>query len=362
MIAPQNPFGCRPFQLRRFAMETNSPIVTILLPTYNCEAHVRESIQSMLDQTFTDFELIVIDDASTDGTVACIQAFDDPRIYLIQKKTNAGYTDSLLYGIDVAKGRYIARMDADDISMTDRLEKQVHYLDAHPDVVLCGCWYQEIPTQHIAQLPVGHEEIKVALLTSNAICHPSVMYRKDFFVRHRLTYNRDFEPAEDYELWTRVIALGKISNIPEVLLHYRLHDQQVSAQRNAYQRERAALCRKNMLLYLTDAFSPEDEAVLLRILTGTRLRTVAELQQALRILHHLSSLNAAKAFYLKPAFTAFIEAEKKMLIRHFFIFHTHYNLGILRCFFRLPEGRTYLSRAETARLLVKSLIGWRTSE
>ncbi|HEV7333480.1 MAG TPA: glycosyltransferase [Flavisolibacter sp.] len=338
-------------------METNAPIVTVLLPTYNCEAYVQKSIQSILDQTFTNFELLVIDDASTDRTIQVIQEFTDPRIRLIRKQKNTGYTDSLNYGIGIAQGDYIARMDADDISIATRLERQVQFLTSNKDVVLCGCWYQEIPTNHVAKLPVSHEDILVAMLTNNSISHPSVMYRKEFFIRHQLTYNRDFESAEDYELWTRVIALGKIHNLPEVLLHYRLHEQQVSAQRNAFQAQRAALCRKRMLLYLTELPAAEEE-ILEMILSGTRMRNVPELHQAIAVLDQLAVINSSKAFYKKDAFLAFIEQEKKIVIRNFFIFHSRYNLGILQCFFRLKDGRRHLTGRETRRLIVKSLLSW----
>ncbi|HET7897217.1 MAG TPA: glycosyltransferase, partial [Flavisolibacter sp.] len=190
-------------------METNLPVVTVLLPTYNCEHYVRDSLQSILDQTFTDFELLVIDDASTDRTVEVIRELKDPRIQLIQKQKNSGYTDSLNQGIALARGRYIARMDADDISLPTRFEKQVNFLASHNDVAVCGTWYMEIPNNHIAKLPTEHEDIKVAMLENNQLCHPSVMFKKDFFLAHHLSYKREFESAEDYELWTRLIAFGK---------------------------------------------------------------------------------------------------------------------------------------------------------
>lgn len=340
-------------------MKTNFPIVTVLLPTYNCEAYVRESIQSILDQTFPDFELVIIDDASTDGTVQIIKEFDDPRICLIQKEKNTGYTDSLNHGIDIAKGVYIARMDADDISVPSRLEKQVNFLETHKDVVLCGSWYQEIPTQHIAQLPCSHEAIKVSMLSSNAICHPSVMFRKDFFIQHQLYYNRDFEPAEDYELWTRLLALGEINNLPEVLIYYRLHAQQVSEHRNAYQRKGAALSRKQLLQYLT-TIPPGEAELLEKILAGIRLDTIPELYQALTLLENLASLNSSKAIFEQDGFAAFIEQEKKMVIRNFFIFHSHYNLRMLQCFYRLKDVKKHLTGLETRRLIFKCLLSWKT--
>ncbi|HET7899144.1 MAG TPA: glycosyltransferase, partial [Flavisolibacter sp.] len=275
-------------------METNLPVVTVVLPTYNCENYVRESIQSILDQTFTGFELIVIDDASTDRTVQVIGELKDPRIRLIQKQKNSGYTDSLNQGIALARGRYIARMDADDISLPSRFEKQVNFLELHKDIAVCGTWYMEIPNNHIAKLPTEHEDIKIGMLENNQLCHPSVMFKKDFFEANHLCYNRDFESAEDYELWTRLIAIGKLANLPDVLLHYRMHEQQVSTKHVYTQHARALICRRKMLLYLLDDCSAEEEKVLDKILAAERIRSGPEFENALALFDRLVQKNEEK--------------------------------------------------------------------
>ena len=121
---------------------STTPKITVLLPVYNCELYVRTAIESILNQTFTDFEFLIIDDASTDKTLAVLKKIKDSRIQLIEKPVNSGYTNSLNYGLQMAKGKYIARMDGDDISHPERFAKQIVYLEAHPEVVVCGTTYK----------------------------------------------------------------------------------------------------------------------------------------------------------------------------------------------------------------------------
>ena len=118
------------------------PKISVLMPVYNCELYVQEAIDSILNQTFIDFELLIIDDCSTDKTVEIINNYADKRIKLTTKPHNTGLTNSLNYGLSIAQGQYIARMDGDDVSVLDRFEKQVKFLDTNPDIILCGTWYQ----------------------------------------------------------------------------------------------------------------------------------------------------------------------------------------------------------------------------
>ena len=143
---------------------TTTPKVTVLMPVYNCEAYVGEAIDSILGQSFTDFEFLIIDDASNDNTVSVIQSFTDSRIRLIEKPRNTGYTNSLNYGLTIAKGEYIARMDGDDISLPERFAKQVTFMDAYPEVVACGTTYSIIGSSEIKNVPLNHDDIKVQLL------------------------------------------------------------------------------------------------------------------------------------------------------------------------------------------------------
>lgn len=229
---------------------TQSPIISVILPVYNCEKYVYEAVQSILNQTYTDFELLIIDDCSTDQTVSIIKSFSDARIHLIIKEKNSGYTDSLNYAITIAKGKYIARMDGDDISLPNRFQKQIEAMNANEEVILCGTGIQIIDSDRILKHPVHHDDIKVKLCFSNTFFHPTVMFRKEAFAD--LNYNREFEPAEDYDLWTRLVFKGKLMNIDQVLLNYRVHPNQISNYKNEVQKNASAIAQLRMFQVLIE--------------------------------------------------------------------------------------------------------------
>ncbi len=221
------------------------PRISVILPVYNCQEYIFEAVKSILNQTFSDFEFIIIDDCSTDTTLQVIKNFNDARIIIIEKPVNTGYTDSLNYAISIAKGQYIARMDGDDISFPTRFEKQVAFLEANDDVILCGSGIQIIGTEVKLNHPTNHDEILVKLCFGNSFYHPTIMARKNIMLSNN--YDKKFEPAEDYDLWTRLAFVGKLANIPEVLLNYREHDSQISNIKNETQLNNAFLCKLEML-------------------------------------------------------------------------------------------------------------------
>lgn len=228
----------------------DKPTVSVILPVYNCELYIYDAVQSILNQSFTNFELIIIDDCSTDATVAIINSFKDSRIRLIVKEKNSGYTDSLNYAITICKGDFIARMDGDDISLPERFQKQVDFLNANKDVIMCGTGIQIMDSDKILFHPSSHDDIKVKLCFSNAFFHPTVMFKKDALVEHN--YDKNFEPAEDYDLWTRLIFKGKLSNIKEVLLQYRVHPNQISNYKNEIQQKASTISQLRMFQVLFD--------------------------------------------------------------------------------------------------------------
>lgn len=197
------------------------------MPVYNGQKYLRASIESILGQTFEDFELIIIDDGSQDQSLGIIREYVDPRIITLVNKANCGVACSLNKAIEIAQGKFIARMDADDIAASHRLETQVRYLEAHSQISLCGSWvraFGEIDT--VYQYPQSFEEIKVALLFYPCFAHPAVMWVRKHFIDHDLWYQLDPPTAEDYDLWVRASRVLKMANIPEVLLDYRI-DMQV---------------------------------------------------------------------------------------------------------------------------------------
>ena len=203
--------------------------LSVAMCTYNGGHYLKEQIDSILNQTFSDFEFIIIDDASTDKSVEILQSYSDPRIQLIVKPKNSGYTDSLNYGLTIAKGEYIARMDSDDISLPTRFEKQVEVLQKNKDVVVCGSWISVFGNNMesvIFEAPQNPIEIKLTFLSYDCIAHPSVMFRKSCM--ENLEYQKEFVPAEDYKLWSEVILKHDFYIIQEALLRYRQHENNIS--------------------------------------------------------------------------------------------------------------------------------------
>jgi glycosyltransferase involved in cell wall biosynthesis len=213
------------------------PAVTVLLPAYNAEKYIESAVQSILDQTFADFEFIIINDGSTDQTQSILQrlAGKDPRINLI-RRPNTGYVPALNEGLAKAQGDFIARMDADDLSLPTRLEKQFAYLQSNPDCVLVGTNVAQMDQAGclIGPMPdiaFGHDKINHALLRRGwPIVHPSVMMRTAA-VKQVGGYVAQLCPNEDHDLFLKLGEIGRLENLPEVLVHYRKHDASESTKK-----------------------------------------------------------------------------------------------------------------------------------
>lgn len=198
------------------------------MPVYNAEAFVGEAIESILAQTFTDFELVVLNDGSTDSTSSIVSSYTDPRIIHHQNKHNVGIANNLNIGLKMANGEYIARFDGDDISMPDRLQIQVTFLDNHPEIGLCSAAMQLIGNESAVWTRDPHpEDVKITTLFYSPVLHASSMFRKELFLVNDLLYRQEAFPAEDYELWTRAIQVCRMVNLPQVLYCYRIHARQV---------------------------------------------------------------------------------------------------------------------------------------
>jgi glycosyltransferase involved in cell wall biosynthesis len=232
---------------------SNLPIVSVVMPVFNSVLYVRQAIDSILNQTLKEFELIIIDDASTDGTKEILHSYNDERIILIENEKNSGYVFGLNLAISIARGEFIARMDSDDVSLPNRLQLQLNYLLQNSDIVMVGSFYKIFNSERIIELPCEWSDIKMELLFQNPFGHPTVMFRRHFMVSFNLKYDINKVPAEDFDLWSRMSKLGVLSNIPMVLLEYRLHDQQISNRENSKQCQIAfEIGWSNFISYLKD--------------------------------------------------------------------------------------------------------------
>lgn len=195
------------------------------MPVHNAEAFVREASESILSQSFRNLELLVVDDASTDQTVKIVESLNDPRVRIIQSRDRLRFSGALNLGIDHATGKFLARMDGDDIALPDRLELQHGYMQSHPQVGLCGGLATTFGMREglFFRPPLTHGEILSYMLFDSPFVHPTVMFRHDFIKRYRLRYDPAYCPTDDYELWRRVARLFPVANINHVLLRYRVH-------------------------------------------------------------------------------------------------------------------------------------------
>lgn len=218
------------------------PRVTVLMPVYNGEEYVGEALDSILGQTCTDFEFLVIDDGSTDGSAGIIQGYEDPRIRFEQNGKNLGLVATLNKGLDLAQGTYVARMDCDDISLPERLQTQVEFMDGHLDVGVCGTWYETFghgvrDVHSKMYFPVDYETIKAKLFFNSYLGHPTVMMRMASLNKYGLRYDPAQRYAEDYGLWITCSFLFPIVNIPKVLLRYRVSAASICQRNREEQRK-----------------------------------------------------------------------------------------------------------------------------
>jgi hypothetical protein len=201
------------------------PLVSIVLPVYNCEQYLGDAVESLIVQSFSSFELIIIDDGSTDRSPDIIGSFNDERIRVF-RQANQGLAATLNRGISLARGKYIARQDQDDLSRPDRISLQVAYMEGHPDCVLLGSWAQIMEADRLVERfhrhPVDELLLRYQLLFNNPFVHSSVLLRRSALLKvGGYTTDPDRQPPEDYELWSRLSRIGSVANIGEVLQIYR---------------------------------------------------------------------------------------------------------------------------------------------
>lgn len=211
----------------------SSPMISVVMPTFNGEKFIKEAIESILNQTFNDFEFIIVNDGSIDNTEKIIQSFSDKRIVYVKKEQNSGISDTLNLGISLAKGKYIARMDDDDISIPNRFERQLEVFASDLKIIVCGSLSYIKNSTRVSSLPEHHDDIKLNLLFNNCMLHPSVMILKEVLLETK--YDLNFVPSEDYELWCRLIWKGEFYNIQEPLMIYRDHEGSQTSKRRKEQ-------------------------------------------------------------------------------------------------------------------------------
>jgi len=218
-------------------VNTKTPIVTVLMPVYNGAKYLSEAIDSILNQTFEDFEFLIIDDGSTDDSLEFIKSYDDHRMRLVVNDKNIGQTATLNKGLELAVGKYIARMDQDDISLPFRLEKQIKFMEENSEIGISGTSLQTIGfnTNEIYSYAAEHSDIILNLFFHEPfIGHPTVIMNRHCIIENELFYDERYVHVSDYELWSRALHFVKLANINEVLLYYRINPNQATQKHRNY--------------------------------------------------------------------------------------------------------------------------------
>ena len=243
---------------------------------------------SIINQTFSDFEIIIIDDGSTDntGNILKMLAKEDPRIIYIKNEENLKLIATLNKGLNLCKGKYIARMDADDISLPTRIEKQVNFLEAHPEIGIVGTYIQIFGVREsIWKMDTKDKYIRAHLFCNSSFAHPSVMMRISILRDNHLYYNTDYPHAEDYKLWCDIAQYTKLANIPEVLLFYRINENQVSNKYNKEQKETAQRIREE---YINDFLAERN--VPIRFIAQNTINDIQKLKHYIKERYILDKL------------------------------------------------------------------------
>jgi len=208
-------------------------VISVIMPVFNCEVYLRDAIESVLNQTFTSFEFIIINDGSTDNSKAIIKSYSDSRIVYVENESNIGLIASLNKAILIARGTYIARMDADDISLPNRFLKQFEFLEANPNHVIVGssAIFIDCDSNFVSEMtmPSNHELIKTLLFFNNTFVHTSIMGQTRVF--KEFMYSSDYYLAEDYFLWSQISEKYRLANISDPLVKYRIHQESVSIKK-----------------------------------------------------------------------------------------------------------------------------------
>lgn len=272
--------------------------VSIIASVYNCERYLQEMLDSIVRQTYCDWEFIIIDDASTDNTWNILHEITDSRVHCYRNKVNKGLTVNLNMALQYAKGEYIMRMDGDDLANENRLDMQVCFMEQHPEIVLAGCWIKCFGNSHeLIKTPTEDEDIRIALLFNSTIMHPTFIFRRQTVLDSGVIYNEKLRYAQDYNFTYRCSKIGRIGNIPDALLRYRVDDNQISIAKKDMQQQCADVTRREILNDMGIDFSQSEFAIWSALCTGNKSIVEKKQQELSIIIEKIFNANKALGIY-----------------------------------------------------------------
>ena len=316
-------------------MKVEKGLVSVIMSNFNTpEEYLRNAIESILTQTYNNIEFIIVDDYSNNNSLSVIESYDDSRIVLIKNEQNMGITKSLNRALVVAKGEFVARMDADDICLPERLEKQIDFLRQNPDVFVCGtgvelfgdgadAYNEKVVCKTIPE----KEKFQILLLFGNHtnIIHPTAMFRHQVLIDNKLSYNEKYMFAQDYRMWVSCSRIGECANVPDVLFKYRIHKKAVSSSNKNTQSDCARDIIVEQLSWL-DLKLPEDwEEIHYGYFVGRKKYNLKQKKWIKKIIRQnkrkkiYNQKMLKKMLYEKWAETVYFELFNVPIIKKFFV-------------------------------------------
>jgi glycosyltransferase involved in cell wall biosynthesis len=340
---------------------TDSPLVSVVMPVYNAALYLQESINSILTQSYENFEFLIYNDGSSDESAKIIYAAAaiDSRIKFFDSKTNYGYVTHLNSGLKQAKGKYIARFDADDISDLNRFAEQVAYLEANPAVGICGSAVHMFGPndESIIYLPEDNKLIQSTIWLQNVFFHPAVMIRRSVLRDNALQYREEYMPTEDYQLWCEVSQVAELHNLPSVLLNYRAHEQQISRRKRSDRYRITVRIRLEHMSRLGIVLPKEQYKYFAYFNTPTCWRHLS-------LVDYKGIISLMQELYQQTARTGLsLDVAKRLLLyqwNEIIRAAGHYQLSLLPIVMHQPlESKRKLLNKSNLSLAAKCLISWR---
>ena len=288
------------------------PRVSVFMPVYNAEHYLNESINSILNQSYTDFEFVIVNDGSTDRSADVIKAYTDPRIRFIENQQNMGLIASLNIGLETCIGEYIVRMDQDDYSLPQRIEKQVRFMDENPEHGLIGCWFEDFGENiesKVVRYSSNDTHIRIRHLYQTHIAHPTAVLRKSVIDEYNLRFNPEFVHGEDYAFWVQMSAYCKLSNYPEMLVRKRDHPRNISNKYAQTQQDTCAKVKQKQFEAMGLTISREEIELYTRFANPDWTFSKEEMEMMHALLEKMASENERSNFIPKEALKMYL-AEK----------------------------------------------------
>lgn len=318
--------------------------VTVLMPTYNVAPYVKEAVESVLRQSYSDFELLVIDDCSTDGTLDVVRGISDSRIHIVQNERNLGLADNLNRGLSLIKTELVSRMDGDDIAEPHWLQSEVAVLESHPEIGICGGGFERFgAVSTVVRLPEHPQEILANMLFECSIIVPT--FRMSLYRDKGLRYRSDAFPAEDYRFWADCLRVTKAYNVQDTLFHYRMHPKQICTSLSAKQKGKVEDVRRYMLELLGRNMTEDEKNYFLKTFVDGNIANKQDWKKRNGFARELVALNRDEGHF-----------EEKSLQRHIHkrIQIQLYNT-VLDCFFNDGYKPSAYFRYLSSGLALKTL-------